>query len=107
MSDAWLDTVRIAKDMGTAKLLFPVGVEDIRELPAPHFDAVRLSLIFLSFEELPKDEQPPRKIWLDDEELKRHFAAVEQKRKDEADPNRSASEEPMKSNSLAKQMIVQ
>lgn len=44
------------------------------------FDAIRLGHIFLSFDELPKDERPPKRIWLDGDSLREWFADVERKR---------------------------
>lgn len=93
--------------MGTAHLLLPPGVSDIREMPAPHFDLVRRSLMFLGFEEMPEEDRPPKKIWLDDEALMSHFVRLKEKRKEETKSNSTTqSSEPMKENSLAKQMIV-
>lgn len=46
------------------------------------FDAIRSAAIFLSFEELPEDEQPPRRIWRDADKLSAHFDAVRAKRGD-------------------------
>jgi hypothetical protein len=36
--------------------------------------------VFLSFGELPKDEQPPRRIWTNNEALAAHFEQVERNR---------------------------
>jgi hypothetical protein len=46
------------------------------------FDALVIGLGFVSFDELPKDERPPKSIWLDGKERKRWFKAVEQIRKE-------------------------
>ena len=35
----------------------------------------------LSWYELPEDDRPPERIWLDDEALQSHFDGVDQKRK--------------------------
>jgi len=67
-------------------MLFPEGVTDISELPYPLFYAIRRALIFLSFEELPKKEQPPRRIWLDNEKLSAHFAQIERDREEGSKP---------------------
>lgn len=80
--DAWLDTVRIARDFGTVSELFPPGVTDIRDMPHTLFDAIRRALTFLSFEDLEKEERPPKSIWLDDEKLSAHFEWVEERRKE-------------------------
>lgn len=92
--------------MGTAHLLFPPGISDIRDLPATHFDAIRTSLMFLGFEEMPEDDAPPRNIWLDDEQLTAHFKRLKDRRKREAEPNGAQSGGEMKQNALAKDMVV-
>lgn len=93
--------------MGTAHLLFPPGIDNIYELPAPHFAALRTSLMFLGFEEMPEEDAPPKRIWLDDDALTSHFSHLKEKRKAEMNPNGSQpSGEPMKQNSLAREMIV-
>ncbi|HXU05784.1 MAG TPA: hypothetical protein VN903_32740 [Polyangia bacterium] len=92
--------------MGTAHLLFPPGITDIRELPAPHFDAIRTSLMFLGFEEMPEGDAPPRTIWLDDEALTDHFKRLKARRKEEMDPKAPQQGGEMKQNSLAKDMVV-
>lgn len=61
-------------------LLLPDGVDHLADLPAPLFDAIRRALGFLTFDELPKDERPPRSIWMDGEELSKWFKAVERRR---------------------------
>lgn len=92
--------------MGTAHLLFPPGIDDIRDLPAPHFDAIRTSLMFLGFEEMPEGDAPPRGIWLEDDLLTEHFTRLKQRRKEEMDPKSPESGGEMKQNSLAKDMVV-
>ena len=93
--------------MGTADLLFPPGCSDIRELPAQLFDAIRTSLMFLGFEEMPEEDSPPKRIWLDNDALTAHFAQLKAKRKAEMDPKASTvPDTPMEQNTLAKDMIV-
>ena len=93
--------------MGTADLLFPPGCTDIRELPAQLFDAIHSSMMFLGFEEMPEEDAPPKRIWLDNDALTTHFANLKAKRKAQSDPNApQAAEGPMQENSLAKDMIV-
>lgn len=98
--------MRIARDLGTAHLLFPPGISDIRDLPAVQFDAIRTSLMFLGFEEMTEEDAPPRSIWLDDEKLTAHFKRLKEQRKRESDPNGAKSGGEMKQNSLAKDMVV-
>lgn len=73
-------------------MLFPAGVDDISELPYPHFDAINRALTFLTFEELPKKDQPPKKIWLDNEKLNEHFERV---RRDREEGNKEGIEGPI------------
>jgi hypothetical protein len=80
--DAWVDTVRIARDLGDTSLLLPDGIDHLADLPSQLFDAVRFALGFLSFDELPKDERPPRNIWMDGPELRKWFKAVERRREE-------------------------
>lgn len=61
--------------------LFPDGVDSLTDLPHKLFDAIRSGLIYLSFEELPAEEQPPRRIWRDGEALNSWFEEVQRKRK--------------------------
>ena len=56
--------------------LFPQGITRLRDLPVSLFEAIKRALLFLSWEELPEDERPPRAIWLDNEALHEHFDEV-------------------------------
>jgi hypothetical protein len=73
--------VRLARDLGDLSLLLPDGVHDIYDMPYPLFEAIRLALIFLNYEELPSEEQPPRSIWFENDEMRKHWKAVERMRK--------------------------
>jgi len=84
--EAWVDTVRLARDMGTVSELYPEG-RSLLDLPHALFTAIRQGLAFLGFEELPLDEQPPRSIWLDAEALNEHFDEVKRRRKESASPD--------------------
>lgn len=46
------------------------------------FDAIRNALGWLTFDELPRDERPPRNIWTDGKRLSAHFRAVERRREE-------------------------
>lgn len=76
------------------------------DLPHTLFTAIRLGLSFLGFEELPEDEQPPKRIWLDGEKLADWFANVK-KRRDEkyGESGRKAIEDPVE-NAAAKSLIT-
>lgn len=47
----------------------------------PLFNALRQALAFLSMDELPLDERPPRSIWLVPKKMKKWWKAVEVRRK--------------------------
>jgi hypothetical protein len=61
-------------------VLLPEGVDDLKDAPHHLFDAVRFALVVLSFDELPSDERPPRRIWRDPDALEQHFAKVKKMR---------------------------
>jgi hypothetical protein len=62
--------------------LLPEGVTKLHDIPSGMFDAIRMALGFLHFDELPKDERPPRRIWLDSDAMREHWAKVERIRKE-------------------------
>lgn len=76
-----MDTVRVARDLGDMSLLLPDGVGDLYDLPYNIWNSVRHALGFLGFDELDKDERPPRSIWLDGREMRKHWRQVEATRK--------------------------
>lgn len=62
--------------------LFPAGITHLADLPHTFHDALMFGLQVLSWDELPKEERPPREIWLDHKAMSRHWKLVEQKRKE-------------------------
>lgn len=52
----------------------------MRDLPHRWFEAIRMALIFIGFEEMPEDERPPRSIWLEEEALGSWFQRVKEER---------------------------
>lgn len=46
------------------------------------FNAIRQALAWLTFDELPDDERPPRKIWLNGDKMTEWFAAVKRRREE-------------------------
>lgn len=74
--------MRIARDFGTVAELLPDGVQDMRDCPHVLFSAVRNALVVLSFDELPADERPPRRIWNDGEQLKEWFDEINRRREE-------------------------
>lgn len=67
-------------------MLFPLGATNITELPYTHFEAIRRAMIFLSFEELEKKDQPPKRIWLDTEKLNAWFDRLRREREETKKP---------------------
>lgn len=105
-----MDTVRIARDFGTVSELLPRGLS-LLDAPFPLVGAIRLATQFLSWREnLPRDEQPPKAIWLDGEKLERWFKDVEAKREAEMKGNTKSDDGiwtgEMKSNDAIKYMLV-
>lgn len=88
--------------------LFPRGVTSLGDLPHTIHEAIVLALQFLRFEEMPKEDRPPRAIWFDGEKLQEHFAAVdkrnEEKYSTDKDGNSQAIEDPVQ-NEAAKLLI--
>lgn len=104
--EAWIDTVRLVRDTGTVRDLLPDGITDVRDLPHTIFDAILRAGIFIGWEELPADEQPPRRIWMNAEKLADWFADVRRKRERAADPrNRDHEIEDPVENEAAKALI--
>jgi hypothetical protein len=62
--------------------LLPEGIDRLDDVPYTYWNALRLALGFLTFNELPKDERPPRSIWMDGDEMRKHWSAVERMREE-------------------------
>lgn len=61
--------------------LFPPGINHLADLPWPFFDAIRQAFSIISWhEDLPEDERPPKRLWLDAEGLSLWFARVRRER---------------------------
>jgi hypothetical protein len=81
VDEAWLGTVRIARDTGDISSLFPAGVTNVADLPFTLYEAIRAALYFLSFEEVPDPEdRPPKYLWLDEERLAQWWKEVRERR---------------------------
>lgn len=79
--EAWIDTVRLARDFGTIRELLPPWVADVRDLPYPLYEALRHAGMVISWEEnLPEEEMPPKRIWTDMDALTEWFEDVKRKR---------------------------
>lgn len=85
VDEAWLNTVRIARDCGNISSLFPDGIARLWDLPHTLHTAVRMALYFLKFEEIPHDEdRPPKKYWLDADRMKQWWTEVRQAQEERA-----------------------
>lgn len=80
---------RIARDFGDTSLLLPPGIDSLVDAPYPLVEAIRMSIVFLKYQEMPADEAPDRSIWLDGKKLEAHFAQVERNREAKFSPNSS------------------
>jgi hypothetical protein len=62
--------------------LLPEGIDRLDDVPYTYWNALRVAMGFLTFDELPKDERPPREIWMDHDEMRKHWTAVELRREE-------------------------
>jgi hypothetical protein len=102
----WLDTVRIARDLGDVSALLPEGVHSLADAPYPLHDSIVGALHFLKFEELPKDEQPPKRIWFNNEAMRAWVADVERRRKEKYETGGSEPSGPTDDNDAANDLLV-
>jgi hypothetical protein len=85
VDEAWLGTVRLARDIGDISSLFPPGVTSVTDLPFTLYEAMRAALYFLSFETVPDPEdRPPKHIWLDGDRLTQWWNEVADRRQQRA-----------------------
>jgi len=98
VDEAWLDLVRVARDCGNISSLLPPGIDNLIDMPFHLHRAVVAALGFLGFEELPQDERPPKRIWLDGNKLNAWFNDVRARRKAEMEGHATPemSESPLK-----------
>lgn len=104
VDDAWLNLVRIARDSGDVSSLLPPGVKSLYNAPHLFVEAVRMALFFLSFEEYPKEERPPKKIWLDADKMQAWWEQVEINRRSKTDGGGDFQSMPQ--NALLKDLFV-
>jgi hypothetical protein len=86
--------------------MLPEGIDRLDDCPYTYWNAVRMALGFLGFDELPKDERPPRKIWLDGDEMRKHWTAVERIREEKYGTGSGDSQDTeVKVNAAARDLI--
>jgi len=86
--------------------LLPEGIDDLRDCPHPLFEAIRVALMVLGFDELEDNERPPKRIWLDGQRLQEWFKDVRRKRREKYDPKGGGEIEDPVQNEAARSLIV-
>ena len=61
-------------------LLLPDGIDHHGDCPHTLHEAILTALRILQYEEFPKDERPPKRIWLDGDKLKDWWEEIERQR---------------------------
>lgn len=74
--------MRIVRDTGNVSLLLPQGIDHIADAPYTLHHAILQGLRWNKIRELPPDEQPPKRIWLDDEKMADWWQEVDAKRRE-------------------------
>lgn len=100
--------MRIARDFDSIESLIPWWCDGIHDLPYPLFENLLLARIFISYEEqLPNEERPPKRIWLNTDALKEWFAEVDRKReRDMKGEGDKSIDGPSEKNAAAEDLIV-
>jgi hypothetical protein len=94
--------------MGDLSLLLPEDIENIHDLPYIYFDAIKLALVWLSYEELESEDRPPSHIWLEPKLMKKWFKAVRKRQKAKwglKDDIDSEIDGPIERNALADELL--
>ena len=68
--------------MGEVSVLFPEGIDRLDDLPWTHHHIIITGIYRLGFEELDKDERPPRRIWDRNDEMTAWWQMVERNRQE-------------------------
>jgi hypothetical protein len=84
--------------------LLPEGCESLLDAPYHVVDAILFAIRFLRFEELPLEDQPPKRIWLDVDKLKAHWDQVDHNRKARAEGRTPSG--PTDTNAAADDMLI-
>lgn len=88
-------------------VLMPHGITHLADMPVPIHDAIMAGLQFASYDELPDEERPPRKIWWDKDAMRTWWTMVERKRDEKYGtgdkPPAGTSEER---NALVEELVV-
>lgn len=86
--EAWIDTVRLARDFGGIGTLLPPGVKGLWDMPYCLVRPIRFALMVMSWDQLDDHERPPRRIWHDGKALREWMASMDRERRRDADPDK-------------------
>ncbi len=76
-------------------LLLPEGIDHLVDAPHTLHDALSTGLRILTWHEnLEREEVPPRRMWLNGEQLNEWFEEVDRKRKEKYGIDRDPDEDP-------------
>lgn len=95
--------------MGEVSVLFPEGIDRLDDLPWTFQTAITTGLAYLSFEELPKDERPPKRIWDRPDEMTAWWKMIERQRDEKyggSGGDSSAAGTHEEKNDMTKDLIV-
>lgn len=105
--EAWIGTVRIARDLGNVATLLPPFVRTLHDLPYRLFEAIQMALMVCGWQDnLEEKEQPPKSIWLNARKLRDHMENVRRNRKREMEGKGSHDIEDPVDNEAARDLIV-
>lgn len=97
--------MRFARDCGDLTILYPPDIEHARDLPYNIFDAIKLALYWLGFEELEKEERPPKDIWMDHKLMSKWFKAVNKRRREKYGLKDEGIDGPTERNALVNELL--
>ncbi len=84
--------------------LLPEGIDHLGDAPYTLHNAILIALRILDYEGLPTEERPPKRIWLDNEKLNKHWKQVEATRRKKygikGDEDTDEDDEPMTDNAV-------
>lgn len=87
--------------------LLPEGITHMADMPHTIHDAISAGLQFVSFDELPKEDQPPRKIWWDPDQMRSWWATVERRHEEKyGSGDKAAPGTHEERNPLVKELMV-
>jgi hypothetical protein len=101
--------VRFARDCGDLSILYPEGIQRLHDLPYTVFDAIKLALVWLGYEELESVDRPPREIWLDNDEMAKWWKAVKRRHRARWGDKSDVDEEiegPTQRNALTDELLT-